>query len=141
MSSIQFKWTEKYSVGLAELDEQHKHFIEICNRLIDMAESKELDREKALIQINELGDYAMYHLGEEERLFAEHEYPDAQEHITAHDEFRVKIDELVNKVRDEEKDVRLAVFDAVNYAVEWLLSHILQTDKKYTKFFNELGIN
>lgn len=32
-------WTEKYSVGVSEIDEQHQHFFAIANEIIEIAEA------------------------------------------------------------------------------------------------------
>ena len=47
--SNKFVWTEKYSVNVAEIDEQHKEFINICNDLLTLAESETFTKEEALI--------------------------------------------------------------------------------------------
>ena len=62
-------WTQEYSVNVAEFDEQHKEFINICNGLIELTEKEEFTKEEALSGVMKLGDYASYHLGSEEALF------------------------------------------------------------------------
>ena len=135
-----FVWTEQYSVNVEEIDMQHKQFFKICNDLLDNRDEKSLTKDEALIMVMRLGDYASYHLGTEEELFIKSKYPDAASHIIAHHEFREKVKNLLNRLRDEKTNTRETVNEAAIFAGEWLLNHILIMDKTYTKFFNDHGI-
>jgi hemerythrin len=139
--SNKFVWTEKYSVNVAEIDEQHKEFINICNDLLTLAESETFTKEEALIKAMKLGDYASYHLGTEEDIFVKTKYPETSSHTEAHNKFREKAKGLINQVRDENIDTKKTIKEAANFSGEWLLTHILSLDKKYSKWFNEHGID
>ena len=136
-----FIWTEKYSVNVAEIDAQHQKFISICNHLLESADSAEtITRKEALIGIEMLGDYAFYHLATEEELFLKLNYPNTREHIESHQQFREKTKYLIAKIRDEHNDIRETLQEAAMFAGNWLLHHIMTTDKEYTEFFNQHGI-
>lgn len=47
-------WTEKYSVGVIEINEQHQHFFAIANEIIDMAEAPEIPIRELLFKITNL---------------------------------------------------------------------------------------
>lgn len=136
-----FIWTQEYSVNVAKIDEQHKEFLEICNNLLDLLDSEAFTNEGALTSIGRLGDYASYHLGTEEEFFIETKYPDASPHIEAHNQFRAKTKYFTKQVRDKNIDPREIVKEVANFAGDWLLDHILNMDKKYSKWFNDHGIN
>ncbi len=138
--SKRFTWTQEYSVGVEEFDNQHKEWVKICNELLDLSEKEAFTNEEALIQISRLGNYAHYHLGTEEELFIEIKYPDAPAHVAAHNHFRDKVQEFINQIRDPKVDSRKVLNEMATFTVEWLFDHILVVDKEYTKFFNEHGV-
>lgn len=135
-----FTWTQEYSVGVAEIDEQHQQFIKICNSLIDLTETSTFTRQEALISIMRFGDYASYHLGTEEEDFVKIHYAETEHHVEIHQIFRKTVQELINKVRDENSDAAKTLVEAAVFAAEWLLHHILVMDKRYTEAFHANGI-
>lgn len=136
-----FTWNPEYSVGVQMIDEQHQHFFEIANRLALLAVAERIDKEELLYLFGELGNYALYHLSTEENLFNELHYPDAAEHIAAHDRYR---DDVANRLSGEisapNADVRAIVEQMAETSNIWLQGHILTLDKKYKEFFNEHGV-
>ncbi|MBU0546055.1 hypothetical protein KKA13_02255, partial [Patescibacteria group bacterium] len=96
-----FAWTKKYSVGVAEIDKQHKEFIKICNGLLDLAKEKSFTLEEVKIKIMRLGDYALYHFGTEEELFIKTKYPDASPHTKAHLQFRDKVKDYIKHAQQK----------------------------------------
>ncbi|HTX86578.1 MAG TPA: hemerythrin domain-containing protein, partial [Candidatus Nanoarchaeia archaeon] len=77
----EIKWEDKFSVGVKELDEQHKKIIEIINRLTAMDSAADFSGEEILKILRELNDYAHYHFTNEEIYFREFDYPKAESHI------------------------------------------------------------
>lgn len=134
-----FIWTQEYSVHVAEIDEQHKQFISICNDLVELSQSESFTNEEALKRVSRLGDYAFYHLAFEEELFVKTQYPDGQSHTAIHDAFREKAKKVINEARKETID-REVLKDIAEFVVNWLMGHILHTDKKYSDYFNQHGI-
>lgn len=125
-----FIWTQEYSVGIESIDEQHKHFFGIANKIMD----KEI-----FGALEELGDYAFYHLETEENYFDKFNYGGASEHIAVHNEYREKVQDMMDRARQGE-DIKKIAKEAASYSGEWLFKHILVMDKKYTKFFQEKGV-
>ncbi|MFA5098796.1 MAG: bacteriohemerythrin [Candidatus Paceibacterota bacterium] len=136
-----FIWEEKYSVGIKEIDEQHKHFFEIANGIIDLTAKENLAKEEAVKSLQELGDYAFYHLSTEESYFDKFKYQDAPLHINAHNEYREAVGEYFRKMADPLIDIKKLAEEMAAYSGNWLLAHIMVVDKLYTKFFNEHGLN
>lgn len=135
-----FLWTEQYSVHVAKIDEQHKQFIEICNGLLELADSESYTEEEALKRVMQLGDYAFYHFGTEEELFTKTKYPDAGPHVAVHNLFRRKAEEFIGQVRNTNMDTRKVIKEIVGFTTNWLFDHILVMDQKYSKYFNDHGI-
>lgn len=135
-----FIWTDEYGVGVQLIDEQHKHFFEIVNKIFDLADNESSTKEELSAFLDELGNYALYHLGTEEEYFNTLKYPDAALHIDSHNKYRDAIKEYQDRVMGEKADVKKIVEEVAAYSGDWLAHHILEVDKKYTKFFNEHGL-
>lgn len=129
-------WDQKYSVGISVIDEQHKQFIFIMDKLskaISKAESKD-----AIEHIFfDLEKYVQYHFGTEEKYFREFNYVDAEEHIIAHREFEKNLKELKDKYRLDENKV---TNDLISFMFDWLTNHIQTLDRKYTESFRQNGL-
>ena len=134
-----FVWTNKYSVGIQLIDEQHKHFFEIVNKILDFVDKELSTKEELFALLNEFENYAMYHLGTEEEYFDILKYPDAILHIDNHNKYREIIKKYINRAR-EETEIKKIAEEVASYSSSWLSGHILEVDKKYTKFFNEHGL-
>ncbi len=76
-------WSEKYSVKVKELDNQHKKLIDIINKLDNnMRQGK--GKEVLGNVLNEMLDYTRVHFTAEERILRESAYPDYENHIAIH---------------------------------------------------------
>ena len=135
-----FIWTLEYSVGIESIDEQHQHFFDIANKILELADSKDSDGRELFESLEELGNYAFYHLKTEEDYFDKFKYPDAAEHIAEHDKFRDQIKKYFDTIKEEGIDMNKIGKDAAIFSGNWLYHHILLVDKKYTKFFIEKGL-
>jgi hemerythrin-like metal-binding protein len=78
-SNYPIAWSEEYSMQVAEIDAQHKHFVSILNNLYTAFEKNEL-KEKAEYILNDLASYAVNHFATEEKYFDLYKYEFAEEH-------------------------------------------------------------
>ena len=78
------KWKNKYSVNVAEIDEQHKKLFDLVNAMYDAMHAGK-GRDMIGTVIDEFVDYTDYHFKAEERLLLQHGYPDFHEHKEMHD--------------------------------------------------------
>ncbi|MFA3782378.1 bacteriohemerythrin [Melioribacteraceae bacterium 4301-Me] len=131
------QWDEKYSVNVKTLDNQHKRLVELINTLHD---SMKLGKGKELLSyvLDELVNYTVYHFQSEERLFEKYNYPDSLTHKFQHDELVRKVQKIK---RDYDAGVTVLPMEVLDFLKDWLVSHIMGTDKKYKTFFNTAGIS
>ena len=123
-------WDDSFSVGIEELDKQHKQIVGVINRLID--EPKEgFDPDEVAKILDELTKFAHYHFKMEEQLLAEHGYPDLHTQQDEHKEFRI---ELANLCMDSMKNHTIIPINVLLYLREWWTDHILVKDMKYRPF-------
>lgn len=128
------EWEDEYSVGVKEIDEQHKKLFSLINSLFEsMKESSYKKTPENIFQ--ELLDYAKLHLKTEEDYFEKFNYPEKDVHKKTHDLYRSKISEFIKK-----KDNTFLSFEIIDFLEDWWLGHIVSTDKKYQKFFKEHGL-
>ncbi len=132
-------WKNEYSVGVQEIDEQHRHFFEIANSVLDLTQ-KTTAKEEVFAVLEKLGDYAFYHFGIEESYFDKLNYPGAVDHIAAHNQYRETIKKYLDEIRSEKTDTSEVAQKIAFYSGNWLIGHILEVDRKYTKYFQEHGL-
>ena len=135
-----YLWEETYSVGVKEIDQQHQHFFEIVNSIIELTEQKNIIIRNLLLKITELSDYGSYHLSTEESIFKNYNYPGAEDHIVAHDIYRQEIIKFIAESEKENVDVKELSLKIASFAGIWLAGHIMMLDKEYEVFMHEAGI-
>lgn len=132
-----FDWSDAMSVGIAEIDEQHKMLIDILNRLFTAVVQRESHVNTTEI-LDTLLDYTQVHFGLEEKLLQDAGYgPDEFAiHQREHRAFIEKISNAANKHLVEGKSVS---FELISFLKRWLQDHILVTDKKYASVLQNAG--
>lgn len=123
-------WSDEYSVCIREIDDQHKKLFDLLNEL--HSAMKEAKSKSVLGKvIRELVAYTEFHFSSEEILLQNCKYPNLSLHKLKHDEFTKKVKEFEQKYLDGSI---LLSQEIVQYLVNWLTSHIKETDKQYSMF-------
>jgi hemerythrin len=130
------EWSNKYSVGVSVMDEEHKGLIDTINKVI-AARQRNYSQEEVEEILSELVKYAKEHFKNEEAYMSKFEYPDYLLHYNEHLNFSLHMIIYNNQVINGEYKIMDEVY---NYLQEWLVHHIQKTDKKYTKCFNKNGL-
>lgn len=120
-------WDESYSVGVKELDEQHKQLFKTLDDLFESMDTA-MDPQTVSDVLTILREYALVHFETEERYMSECGYPDLEDHKWAHEQFRKKVHDLCSDGAARPEQV---LTDILNFLYEWLTNHILSCDKKY----------
>ncbi len=129
-------WSDKYSMQIKEIDDQHKVLVGMINELHDaMKQAK--SKEKSLEIINKMAEYTQFHFSTEEKYMQRFDYPDFKKHKHEHEKF---VEKVVNFKKDYENGKAGISYDILNFLKEWLVKHIQQTDKKYAPLFIEKGV-
>jgi len=132
----QLKWKESYSVGVKELDDDHKKLIELLNqfRVAYVYSTSESFEKQAL---NDLVSYTRYHFEKEEKLLEKTGYPQLDGHKEQH---RAMIKQVEDFLEDYERRGHESLEGVAAYLEGWLINHINGTDKQYGPFLNEHNI-
>jgi hemerythrin len=129
------KWSNDFSVNIAEVDDQHKKLVRMINEL---HEAMKLGKGREILDriLNNMVDYAKVHFATEERLMKQYSYPGYLNHKAEHDLFVKKVSEFY----EEFQQGRISAIDVMNFLKDWLVKHILGSDKKYGPFLNSKGV-
>lgn len=127
------QWRSEYSLGIDEIDGQHKMLINCIAALEKSIEDSDEKQRWAAIHyaIVQLSDYTRIHFTVEESLMRVLAYPELDAHIAQHGVFVAYLKDMERKsitldVREEE---------IVSFLRKWLLNHILVDDKNYAAYF------
>lgn len=130
------KWDESFSVGVSEMDRQHRRIIDLINSLIEKHEI-EVDSEIISDTLTRMLEYANEHFRREEQYMLESGYPDYSRQREEHNEFKKKtalfsIDIIKGKATIPK--------EILTYLKDWWTNHILESDMRYKDFFSERGV-
>ncbi len=137
----QITWNEKFSVGVAEIDRQHKRLLNMINDLDEAVNSGK--RKDAISRIlDELIIYTATHFRTEEKYFVQFGYPEGEEHKDEHAVCVKMVNKFVRDFNSESQGGKLAALtdELLSFLGIWWKYHILETDNKYAKFFREHGL-
>jgi len=128
------KWNTAFEIGVQSIDDDHKKIIEHFEKLYLLMKSGQGHAYYPEF-LAFLEDYVDTHFEREEALQREIEYDGYDEHLHLHNEFKLKIKELISAHGTEEATnndlIRINLF-----IKDWLIHHILLTDNKIGLFIS-----
>ncbi len=130
-------WTGEFSVGVSEMDNQHKKLIAMINKLIEEPDAKTNSHTISDL-LTAMITYAQEHFRAEEALMSEHGYPLKDMQTEQHKSFVKKTVDFCSAV---EVGVDIVPHAMLEYLKGWLVHHILEQDMKYKSFFLGKGIS
>jgi hemerythrin len=128
----ELKLTDRYLIGIKQIDTQHQVLVDLLNKLHKAILTKGSEEEVKDI-INQFVDYTVYHFKEEEILMMNNGYPKLQSHIKIHE----KIVANVSKVLKDFENSRFLRFKFFTLAMDVLMNHIEIEDNKFAKYMEE----
>ncbi|MDD2736486.1 MAG: bacteriohemerythrin [Desulfuromonadaceae bacterium] len=130
------EWDASFSTGVSKYDEQHKVLFNMVNDLADAMQQKK-SKEAVGRVLNGLAEYTINHFADEERNFAQTNYPEETQHKALHKKLLEQVTELIGKFNAGEP---LVAQDVINFLQDWLINHIKGVDKRYGPHLNKNGI-
>ena len=129
-------WSPAFSVKIKKFDDQHMKLVAMVNELHDaMKEGK--GHEILGNILNGLITYTATHFADEEKLLAQHYYPELAQHKAIHAELVKQVLELQGKFKSGQAILTLSV---MIFLKDWLVKHIQGDDKKYGVYLNSKGV-
>jgi hemerythrin len=127
-------WTPDLSVGVDEIDDQHRELLDRIDRVLRSLEGRRAEAEiRRLLDFLEI--YVVLHFGTEDRLMARTGYPAIEAHRREHERFLH--DFAAVKGQLEAEGAGPAVAQAVSVRIcGWLTNHIRTVDRRLGQFLS-----
>jgi hemerythrin len=126
-------WSNKLSIGNADIDNEHKKLLEILDDLSELIESKK-DREEFAIILTKMTNYSLNHFKKEEEYMRNLSYPKLAEHKSYHRDYVYKVAmdnvDLLGINPPDPKEI-------IEFLGKWWTNHILSQDISYERYKNE----
>lgn len=125
------QWSPRYEVGIEVIDGQHRHLLELINRLREALDSRQ-ELDELVESLRELVRYTEHHFATEERLMdevgasAERHRGEHQRLLEALMRFTVKLD-------------RASVSESSHFLQDWLFRHIEEVDRPFGALLRSRG--
>ena len=128
------EWNDGLSVGIPEIDADHKRFILLVSEL-NQSIVEGMDVDDIVKRLLLIIDDAVQHFVHEERLFKEWKYPDVDDHARKHAGIIKMLQTVMGTV-----DARTLLPEWIEIGLaikETLTAHILTSDMKYAEFYRK----
>jgi len=123
-------WLESMSIGVPEIDQQHRQLLELVNKTWETAQGRDAAAETDAT-LRELCDYVINHFAAEEALMDPETYAGYDRHIQEHIDCSMRAMDFLETF-SEGKSVRLEEF--LDFAAAWVRHHIQETDQTLGEF-------
>jgi hemerythrin-like metal-binding protein len=127
---LRLEWDSKYSVGIIEIDAQHKKLFAVYNDFVDVIyrEGGTEDLQKSL---DALLEYVILHFSAEEGYMQKYAYEGFEAHKAEHKALREKTYYLH---KDFSAGKPVLTMDVLLFLKNWISEHVLGVDMKYRDF-------
>lgn len=126
------EWQDQFSVGVADLDTEHKNLVGMLNSLHDSMKAGK-GRERLPQLLGEMMRYTATHFEHEEQLMAQYEYPGLGTHRQAHALLKDQIGQMQGRLDNKSLNAQ----EVLSLLKEWLVNHIGSEDLQYGPFLAE----
>lgn len=119
-------WEKILSVGIDEIDEDHRKLVNIFNILNHSINDRDTPEYLATV-LEELINCTVWHFSHEERLMLKYNYDRYEEHKAEHQDLIKSAKELQQKIS---QSGGLVANKDLEFLEQWLTEHILSADMK-----------
>ncbi len=136
-------WSDDYQVGIQRIDRQHKALLATLNKLHEILMSH---GDRALIDetLSGLIDQTRVHFHDEEEFMQTHDYPGYQSHKELHEILLRQVEGVLETQQVLEshhlQQSWAEKLDLADFLREWLISHIVDSDKKLGLFLKSKNV-
>jgi hemerythrin len=127
------QWTESLSVGVEEIDAQHRELFRRAANLLEGLRKGEPEEIGGLVDF--LYEYAVTHFGAEEDFMRASRFPGYVRHKAEHDRFISDLLALASEHERRGAGAFLAL-KVNHWLVQWLKEHVSGTDAELGKFLS-----
>jgi hemerythrin-like metal-binding protein len=127
-------WGKILSVGVDEIDEDHRKLLgifNILNRAVTQGESPEY----LAATLEELINCTVWHFSHEERLMLKYRYPETEQHKAVHRDLIQSAKELQQKLLQADGPM---ADEHIEFLERWLTEHILTADLRLGSYLSQV---
>ena len=128
-------WDEKYTIGIRELDAQHRQLVVLLGELYDAMQANHA-ADSLGRTLSQLVAYTRTHFTTEERIMAQYDYPGLEAQKKEHAIF---VDKIMKFKTDFDSGRTTISVSLATFVKDWLFTHILGSDKQYGPFLISKG--
>lgn len=130
-------WGDIYSLSIEKIDEEHRVFFTIVEEAEKLLDIPDANIYKEILQVIEsIQSFMKSHFESEEKLMAEIQYPEREEHKMEHTVFLGQVTDIdLNVIKANEGQYLLRTLD---FLVQWFILHMSEFDKKMAKYYHEV---
>jgi hemerythrin len=127
-------WGRVLSVGVDEIDEDHRKLVNIFNILKHSVMERESPDYLAAV-LEELLNCTVWHFSHEERLMLKYRYEGIDEHKADHQELIKSAKELQREILQADKPL---ADEHIEFLERWLTEHILTADMRLGSYLSQM---
>jgi hemerythrin len=137
-----YHWSEKFKIGVTEVDDQHKRLFAAINELGEFLNNdKKVDNQKWNIQtfIVEILNFAEKHFHDEEKMMEQANAPWLETHKKIHQGLSVDLADFRDRIMESANtDEQLHMLEQIHkFMADWLIQHIMKDDAKFGEFMKK----
>ena len=124
-----YEFKDEFRTGIERIDKEHEKLFEITNRAYETLIDEFIpDKYDYIVEIlDELKDYTVTHFQHEEEYIMSIRYKKLISQKAEHEEFVEKISSFdLTNLDENQKD---AIIEILDFLANWLIHHILESDK------------
>jgi hemerythrin len=130
-------WKDEYSVGNSLIDKQHRELIQMTDELYTACRQGGGAEKASFIRtIHGAVRYVKEHFSTEEKIMKQVNYPDYEVHKKEHEDF---IAEVLLQAKNYENNNPFVPAAFVKFLLEWIVTHIAGSDRKYVPYLPPEG--
>lgn len=130
--SDNFVWSDDYSIGIEEIDSQHRRFLALIQEIYGL---KQPESKGAVLQnlVEELEKYLIFHTRSEEMLMVLYDYPKKSIQHEEHQKVLKKVGEKIDHLAGNQDNVA----DLLIFLMKWFINHTTYLDKELGLYIQE----
>ena len=130
------QWDNAYSLGIKNIDDQHKHLFHIVDKIFSLQESRDVKGNIRTI-LHELFEYIKVHFKDEEEFMQSINFPD----LAYHRELHEQLVKAVSTILSDPSRLDIIQTKMRIIAKQALIDHIVEEDLKYQQYYFNLKKN
>ncbi|MCK4710348.1 MAG: hemerythrin family protein [Gammaproteobacteria bacterium] len=130
-------WNAAMDTGIEPVDNDHKKLLSLINQL-QTATQYHIDDQIIGKIMDELLSYTQYHFEREELLMRTNNYPDYENHKRQHEKMIKMVRENIDRYHSDPLNT---ADETLSFLKNWLINHIMGSDREYIPYLKNSDAN